>query len=66
MRKTNKTKQAGDPIPVEHSRAAIGVLARALAKLPAPPAVRHQAEAPATTIADVMFFVLLSPHDTLV
>jgi hypothetical protein len=66
MRKTNKTKQAGDPIPVEHSRAAVGVLARAPAELPAPPAVPHQAEAPATTIADIQLAVLPSPHDTLV
>jgi hypothetical protein len=66
MRKSNDTKQAGDPIQVEHRRAAPGIPARALAELPTPPAMRHQAEAPATAIADVMFAILLPPHDILV
>src|SRR6266849_5552481 len=49
---------------VERNLTEICVLARALAELVTPPAMRHHAKTSATSITDLMFAVL--SHDTLV
>jgi hypothetical protein len=58
-------KPATDNISVERNFTEVCVFARPLAKLPAPPTMRHHAETSATMIADLMLADLRLSHHTL-